>query len=196
MTANDILEYEFEHVAVATGAEWRRDGVARWHTHPVPADPGAEVLTPDDVMSGTMPSGREVVLYDDDHFYLGGVLAELLARQGHVVHLVTPAPQVSAWTVNTMEQVRVHRRLAQAGVHLHLSRAVTRVEADHVRVTCTYTGAEEEVPAAGVVMVTARILREALLLELQEAAARQGRLITVRGIGDAWAPSTIAAAVW
>ena len=31
--ADDVLEYDFAHVAVATGARWRRDGVGRWHTH-------------------------------------------------------------------------------------------------------------------------------------------------------------------
>ena len=36
MSAGDILEYGFDHVAVATGASWRRDGVGRWHTHPMP----------------------------------------------------------------------------------------------------------------------------------------------------------------
>src|SRR6202000_3491529 len=29
MTAQDIMESGFEHVAVATGSAWRRDGVAR-----------------------------------------------------------------------------------------------------------------------------------------------------------------------
>ncbi len=32
MTAEEIMEFGFEHVAVATGSTWRRDGVARWHT--------------------------------------------------------------------------------------------------------------------------------------------------------------------
>ena len=71
MTAADIVESGFRHVAVATGAAWRRDGVARWHTQPVPVGPAADVLTPDDLMAGWRPSGSRV--YDDDHYYLGGV---------------------------------------------------------------------------------------------------------------------------
>ena len=43
-------------------------------------------------------------LYDDDHYYLGGVLAELLDAKGIEVVLVTPASTVSAWTINTLEQ--------------------------------------------------------------------------------------------
>jgi hypothetical protein len=31
MSAGAIVEFDFQHIAVATGATWRRDGVARWH---------------------------------------------------------------------------------------------------------------------------------------------------------------------
>ena len=57
MSAQDIAEFGFEHVAVATGAVWRRDGVARWHTHPIGIDPAAEILTPDD-LDGRRPAAR------------------------------------------------------------------------------------------------------------------------------------------
>ena len=52
---------------------------------------------------------------------MGGVLAELLAREGRQVTLVTPAAHVSAWTMNTMEQPRIQRRLLELGVTLELS---------------------------------------------------------------------------
>ena len=48
------------------------------------------VLTPDDLMAGVRPDGERVVVFDDDHYYMGGVLAELLAREGRRVTLVTP----------------------------------------------------------------------------------------------------------
>ncbi|WP_278255368.1 FAD-dependent oxidoreductase [Nocardioides convexus] len=76
MSANDIVEFGFQHVLVATGSTWRTDGVARFHTTPLPIAEGAQVLGPDDVFAGRLPSGRKVVVYDDDHYYLGGVLAE------------------------------------------------------------------------------------------------------------------------
>ncbi|HTR94477.1 MAG TPA: hypothetical protein VMI73_22320 [Trebonia sp.] len=44
------------------------------------------------------------------------------------------------------------------------------------------------------VLVTSRLPEESLLLSLTGAAGENG--FTVRGIGDAWAPGTIAAAVW
>ena len=81
-TPTRSLSYGFDHVALATGCTWRRDGVARWHTRPVPLDAALRTLTPDDLMGGTRPAGEHVVLFDDDHYYMGGVLAELLASEG------------------------------------------------------------------------------------------------------------------
>ncbi len=195
MSAGDIVEFGFEHVAVATGARWRRDGVARWHTQPIPVDPGADVLTPDDLMAGSRPAGRRVVVYDDDHYYLGGVVAELLHGEGFEVEIVTPAVQVSAWTVNTMEVGKIQRRLLLAGVTLRTSAALTAVGAGQVTVASTYTGQLSDVTADSVVMVTARLPDEQLFLDLL-ARRERGELASVRAIGDAWAPGTIAAAVW
>jgi dimethylamine/trimethylamine dehydrogenase len=195
MTAADIVESGFRHVAVATGAAWRRDGVARWHTQPVPVDPAADVLTPDDLMAGWRPSGSRVVVYDDDHYYLGGVLAELLQNEGFEVEIITPAPQVSAWTVNTMEVDRIQRRLLLAGITLRTSAALTEVGAGKVTVASAYTGQLSEAAADSVVMVTARLPEDELYLELV-SRHELGEIDSVRAIGDAWAPGTIAAAVW
>jgi dimethylamine/trimethylamine dehydrogenase len=195
MSAGDIAEFGFQHVAVATGATWRRDGVARWHTRPIPVDSGADVLTPDDLMAGRRPSGSRVLVYDDDHYYMGGVVAELLRSEGFEVEIVTPAAQVSAWTVNTMEVGKVQRRLLLAGVTLRTSAALTTVGAGKVTVANTYTGQLIEAAAGSVVMVTARLPDEELYLELL-ARHKQGEIASVRAIGDAWAPGTIAAAVW
>ncbi|MGI9007625.1 MAG: FAD-dependent oxidoreductase [Streptosporangiaceae bacterium] len=195
MSAAEIVEFGFEHVAVATGATWRRDGVARWHTEAIGVGEHAEILTPDDLMAGRRPSGSRVVLYDDDHYYLGGVLAELLQAEGFEVEIVTPAPQVSAWTVATMEVGKIQRRLLLAGVSLRTNATLTAVSAGQVTVASTYTGQAVEIAADSVVTVTARLPQDALYHEL--AARRDlGQIRSVGAIGDAWAPGTIAAAVW
>ena len=195
MSADDIVGFEFQHIAVAAGATWRRDGVARWHTQPIPADAAADVLTPDDLMAGRRPRGSRVVVYDDDHYYLGGVIAELLRGEGFEVEIVTPAAQASAWTVNTMEVDKIQRRLLLAGVTLRTSAALTAVGAGQVTVANVYTGQLSEVPADSVVMVTARLPEEELFRQLLDRKER-GQIASVRAIGDAWAPGTIAAAVW
>jgi hypothetical protein len=65
--------------ALPTGSHWRRDGTARHVLIPVAIDAQMPVFTPDDIMAGHMPSGH-VVVYDDDHYYMGGVMAEKLVE--------------------------------------------------------------------------------------------------------------------
>jgi dimethylamine/trimethylamine dehydrogenase len=195
MSADDIVEFGFQHVLVATGSTWRTDGVARFHTTPLPIADGAQVLGPDDLFAGRLPTGRKVVVYDDDHYYLGGVVAELLAQKGHEVSIVTTASQVSAWTNNTFEVNRIQRRLIENGVTRVTDHAVVAVAAGGVTVRDVYAGVERDLDCDAVVMVTARLPKEELHLELV-ARRDAGELLSVRGIGDAWAPGTIAAAVW
>ena len=198
MSVDDVLEHGFDHVAIATGARWRRDGVARQHTLPIPIDAAATVLTPDDVIAGDRPAGRRVLVYDDDHYYLGGVLAELLAGQGYLVELVTPAPLASAWMANTLEVARVQRRVLDAGVAVLANRAVDEVRSGGVRSSCVFTGAVREHEADAVLLVTSRLPVDRLYQGLLAAAAdgRAGHVRSVTAIGDALAPATIAAAVY
>ncbi|MFC0432462.1 FAD-dependent oxidoreductase [Kutzneria buriramensis] len=195
LTADDVLEHGFSHVAVATGARWRADGVGRQHPCGLAIDPAAEVLTPDDVMAGARPRGRHVVVYDDDHYYIGAVLAELLAREGFAVELVTPAASVSEWTANTMELTKIRRRVIEAGIIVHTNRSVVSV-AGVVRTACVFTGSERDHAADSVVLVTARTPIDDLSHQLLARQSAWTHLRSVRAIGDAFAPSTIAAAVW
>ena len=107
LKVEEILSYDFHHIAVATGAMWRRDGVGVSRANAVRFDEPVELLTPDDVMSGVRPVGKHVVVFDDDHYYMGSVMAELLLNDGFTVTLVTPQTEVAAWTHKTLEQ---HRR--------------------------------------------------------------------------------------
>ncbi len=195
MTADDVVELAAARVVLATGARWRRDGVGRCHAFPVPGFERA--LTPDDLMAGTRPAGP-VLLFDDDHFYLGGVLAELLARDGLAVTLVTPAPLVSAWTVNTLEQVHIQKRLLELGVTVLANQSVTRFDGAVARLACAFTGRESEAPAAALVTVTARLPEDGLAHVLAAAAERVAAagIRSVTAIGDGLAPGTIAAAVY
>jgi dimethylamine/trimethylamine dehydrogenase len=192
LDAGEIRSYDFDHVAVATGSRWRADAVGRWHVRPVPLD-GVPVLTPDDLLAGVRPDGERVVVYDDDHYYMGGVLAELLRSEGRDVTIVTPEPRVSEWTVNTMEQHRIQRRLLELGVGVRPLEAVASAGPGVVRTGCVYTGLVTEIACDALVVVAGRLPEDALADGL--AAAGPGGP-TVRVVGDAWSPGTIAAAVW
>ena len=198
LDADQVLEFAFDQVLVATGCTWRRDGVAHFHTRPIPIAGDAEVLTPDDLMAGQRPKGKSVLLYDDDHYYMGGVLAELLVKDGCKVTLVTPSSDVSTWSKNTIDQFKIQARLIELGVEIVTARAVTSIARGSVETACFYTGRTDRREADAVVLVTARLPNDRLYLDLKarEAEWQHAGIHAVKGAGDAWAPSTIAAAVY
>lgn len=198
LSADDVMGFGFEHIAVATGSRWRRDGVARFNTLPISIDAQAEVLTPDDLMNGLRPQGREVVLYDDDHYYMGGVLAELLAKEGYQVTLVTPAADASNWTHATLEQARIQKRLIELGVTIRPHRGLVGIDAQAVQLGCVFTGEVLSLPAQATVLVTAKLPDDALYLALQARQPEwaEAGIKSVTLIGDANAPAPIAAAVY
>jgi len=198
MSAGEILAYEFSHIAVATGASWRRDGVGVSQAWPMAfADP-VDVLTPDDVMSGSRTTGERVVVFDDDHYYMGSTMAELLVGEGYSVTFVTPEPEVAAWAHKTMEQHRIQAHLLDRGVRIVVAHTAGRVVADGLVAQCAYTGREQLIECDAVMLVTSRLPNESLCLDLLELHDEWGSagLVSVRTVGDAFSPGSIAAAVW
>ena len=197
LDAESILEFGFENICFATGSIWRRDGVSRQHVVPMPISDGAKVYTPDDLMDGTIPSGR-VVVYDDDHYYMGGVLAELLAKNGAQVTLVTPSAYVSDWTNNTLEQIAIHPHLVKAGIEIVLNQGVTEIHPDHVVSNCVYTDRIWKIKADAVVMVASRLENNGVFnnLKARESEWADIGIKSVKLIGDANAPGPIAWATY
>ncbi len=202
LDAEQVLEFGFERIALATGATWRRDGVARTRLEPLPVPSGLAgglpLFTPDDLMAGRLPEGARVLLYDDDHYYLGGVLAELLTRAGRRVTLATPAADVSNWTHNTLEQTAIQTRLLELGVEIRPHRVLAGLGAEAAELACTYTGRTESLACDAAVLVTARLPEDGLYRELKarEADWKAAGIASVDVIGDACAPGTIAMAVY
>jgi len=194
MSRQDVLESGLEHVIVATGATWRGDGVGRTHHLPIPGHEHDSVYSPEDLLAGRYPSGR-VLVYDDDHYYMGSVLAELLVGRGCQVTFVTPAPSIAEWSQNTLEQPHVLRRLLSLGVELYTHSIIDRIEQGGVRLSSALSRHNSSVEADGVVLVTNRISNDGLYSQLREDAAA-GRIKSLRLIGDAEAPNLIVQAVF
>ena len=198
VTASEILEFGAERIVLATGASWRRDGIGRANTRPIPGlDLEHRVLTPDDVMDGVQASGR-VVVFDDDHYYIGAIIAEKLRNDGCDVTLITPAERASAWTVNTLEQHAIQKRILDLGIELMLNRNVVEYDGADLAVECIYTGRRTMIASTKIVTVTSRLPNEDLVLALAEIPEKiaEARIVSVASIGDCLAPSTIAAAVY
>lgn len=171
--------------------------MARFHTLPIKIDAGMVVYTPDDVMDGKYPSGH-VVIYDDDHYYMGSVLAELLIAKGCRVSFVTPSTKVAEWSVNTLEQGQIQRRLLELGVEVITSHALTSVALGSATTACTYTGRSSEISCDGVLLVTSRLPNDELFIDLmrQKAKWTDSGIESVKVIGDAQAPAAIAWATY
>ena len=194
MSREDVLDSEMQHVIVATGATWRRDGVGRSRLTPIPGHALDSVFSPDDLMEGRFPSGR-VLVYDDDHYYMASVLAERLIEQGCQVIFVTPAPSIAEWSKNTLEQPHILRRLRSLGAELYAHTLVEQIEPGRVLLSSNLRQDPEWMPVDAVVLVTNRVSQEGLYRELQMDLA-EGSLKTLRRIGDADAPHLIAQAVY
>jgi dimethylamine/trimethylamine dehydrogenase len=196
MNAELVLELAPDHVAIATGALWRHDGAGRVTMAPAPgAEPG-RVLTPDDIMAGQRPGGP-VVIYDDDHYYLSSVIAELLRAEGHAVTLATPALCVARWTEYTLEQAKIESRLVELGVDILARHRLKAVDDGAVELVETLKGATITLNGA-LVSVTARLPRDELYhaLVVEPDALAGAGIQSVRRIGDCHGPATIAAAVY
>ncbi len=194
----DILDVGAGHVAIATGARWRRDGYGNTRHSPLsPLPPKENTYTPDDIMDGNLPAGS-VLVYDDDGFYLAGVLVEKLRKNGNDVYYVTPHSMVSRWCGYTDDQVRVHQRVAEVGAHIILNNELADYDGVKATLNCAYTGVEQSIMVENIVLVTCREPQDGLYHELLEAIENEveGAPKTVKRIGDAEAPAIIAAAVF
>ena len=197
LEGEDILGLEANYIAIATGSPWRRDGIGREHHQAIPGLESSAIFTPNDIMQGAEVTG-DVVVYDDDHFYMAGVIAEKLCKAGANVTLVTPSTDISSFTHNTLEQHRIQKQLMLMGVNTVTSHSLVYVAKDSVTLACGYTDLKKELAAQSVVLVTAMLPETSLFDQLQDSSEQwaDAGIKAVDCIGDVYAPGTIAAAVW
>jgi dimethylamine/trimethylamine dehydrogenase len=197
LSVEDILEYGFSDVVVTTGAHWRADGVGVSNWQPIPGSDHAHVLTPEHIYAGAAIVDP-VLVFDDDNFYLGAVIAEKLTGDGHAVTLVTTASKVSSWTENTLEQHRIQARVLELGIEVVTAHTIAQIHADEVECACVFTNHIRTVTARSVVMVTSRQPDNQIYLTLRENPEKlaSAGIRSVCAIGDCNNPSTIATAIY
>ena len=196
MTATDVREFGADHVLIATGARWRRDGIGRWHARPLAALAASAVYTPDDILDGRLPTG-DVLIFDDDHYYLAPVIAEKLAAGGARVRYVTTEGRAGAWSQYTQEQERTQRALLEHGVTIEVNASLEAFDGATATLGCIYTGRVRSCSASALVLVTAREPDEALYRELAgEGEDERATESSIQRIGDCRQPALIASAVY
>ena len=195
LTAANVVELAPQRVVLATGARWKTELPEGLEGVPEIAS-GITVMTPDDVMDGRAPSG-DVLVLDLDPYYMGGVIAEKLARDGHAVRLVTPNTAISPWTALTEEQHRIMVRLLELGVDVVTTHHLLGIDGGGARIASVYDGKVQALPCDALVLVGTRAPVDGLARALEErsgdVAAAGIRDIT--RIGDVYAPGAIVHAV-
>ncbi len=197
VTAQDVLAFGCDHAIIATGARWTR-GILSQGGYPEREIAGDAVYTPDDILNGAKPESP-VVIYDFDHYFMGGCLAEMLRLRGCEVTLVTPAQAVSAWTVMNNEAEGIRLRMTELGISIELEQYLTGFDAGvaHLASTCGM-GRRRSISCASLVVVGTRTGNDDLYRDLNtnpEKLADAG-ISSLRRIGDCRAPGTIAHAVY
>ncbi len=198
LSIDDILAVGADHVAIATGAAWRRDGFGTANPQGIAGlTEGATVLSPNDIMAGRMPEGPTLV-FDDEHYYMASILAEAIRLTGQPVTFVTPDDSVSAWGGFTVDRWRARSHLMALGIDIITAHNLESFSDEEAVLACQYSGAKRIINAEHIVPVTARAPLDDLYHVLQEAieAGTDGAPQTVARIGDCNAPSIIAAAVF
>jgi len=197
LSAQDILDFGANDVVVATGAYWRRDGFGRSNGLPIDGLNREGVFTPDDILNNHLPRGH-VVIFDDDSFYIGSVVAEVLRAAGNEVTYVSPEDAVALWTTNTQEFRHIQRRLRDIGVNIVTSHNLLSWRDRVARLGCVYSDVERQIECDAVLTITARLPNDSLFQALiaREAEWRDAGIDQVTAIGDCYAPGLIAHAVY
>lgn len=197
LSADEVLEFGADHVVLATGATWRSDGLGRSIIHPLTETSRTKLVSADHILGGGLVLGK-VVIFDDEHYYMGSVIAERLRDQGHEVTLVTPSTMVSEWSNYTMEQHRIQKGLLEKGVEVICTHTLTEIGEGEVSLSCVYTGTTRTISADTVIPVTTRIPLSDLQsgLNIRRDEWLDFGVESVTSIADCLAPGTIAMAVY
>jgi dimethylamine/trimethylamine dehydrogenase len=196
ITKEDILDFDFEHICFSTGSMWKKDGVGRVNLHPLDIHKNMNIFTPDDLLGDKIVHGK-IIIFDDDHYYMGSVLAEKLIKNGNEVTFVTPASNVSEWSLNTLDQPFIQKRLIELGVEIICNKFISKVKSNSVELTCKYTGMTNDMDTKNLLLVTSRYPLDNLYKSLSNDDVKNHKYInSIDIIGDANAPAPIAWATY
>jgi dimethylamine/trimethylamine dehydrogenase len=198
MSHDEILEVGVDHIAIATGSTWRRDGFGNTHLNGInELYPKSNLFTPDDIMAGKLPSGTTII-YDDDNYYMGSVMAERINSLGLPTILVTPDDMVSSWGAYTTDRWRSQSNLLKIGVKIICAKSLISFDGKEAQLECTYTGNKMKIPSTSVVLVTSRKPNDELYHSLSKHFENTPKTntTTLKRIGDCEAPSIISSAIY
>ena len=110
---------------------------------------------------------------------------------------MTPASIVSEWSLNTLDQPFIQKRLIELGVQIICNKSISKVGRDTVDLSCKYTGKISSLETGNILFVTSRQpLNELYKSFIQDEITRHKHIKSIDIIGDANAPAPIAWATY
>ncbi len=184
---DDLLSAERpDHIVVATGARYRKDGFQGQTGKPIPGWETGRCLTWDEVALDKVKVSGEVLVIDELADVAAPLTAVKLAKLGCKVRLLTKWPMIG---METAAEVYLHwilTYLYEAEVEMIADHAVKRISGREVEIVNIYQPARARpINADAIVMATARSSENSLYHLLRE----RGR--SVESIGCAVAPRTV-----
>ena len=179
-----VLEAERpDHVVVATGSTYRRDGWQGQTAQPLPGWETGNCVTWDAVATGAVSPAGAVVVLDDLQDAVAPLTAVKLAQAGCDVKLVTRWPMVGMETIPEVYYLWIRQQLIETDVELVTDQFVKEIRGAVVELLNVYaTERTMELDADWIVMATGRRSENGLYHALRE------RDVSVEMIGDAVAP--------
>jgi len=184
---SDIEEFDADQIVIATGSQWRRDGLGSNLRKSLEIPATNNIFTPDDIFNGAEIEG-DILIYDDDHYFMAGALAEKFLLAGHQVTYLSPSMTISNWTAMTNEQAFIQSRLLSLGIQTAFGQTLLNVEKTRLTTQCSYSGQKTNHPFDNLLLVTSRQSSATLFEQLNQK--------NVTRIGDSLVPSNIADAVY
>jgi 2,4-dienoyl-CoA reductase-like NADH-dependent reductase (Old Yellow Enzyme family)/thioredoxin reductase len=175
-----------DHIVVATGARYRRDGFQGQTGRPLPGWETGNCVTWDEVALDKVKVSGEVLVIDEMADVAAPLTAVKMARLGAKVRLLTKWPMIG-W--ETTAEVYLHwilTYLYDAEVEMITDHTVKRINGAEVEIANIYAPSKSRLLTAGtIVMATARSSENVLYHLLRY----RGR--SVEAIGCAVAPRTV-----
>lgn len=195
MSAEDVIDCEADYVLLATGARWTTEGIGRSLQEPFTGHDNPNVLSADALLQDTHSIAGHYLIFDDDHYYMGPLLAKKLMAAGAKVTLVCPEGRICSWGERTNEQHSNNIDLYNSAATILTNHTLDSINNHSATVSCIYSGQPTTLKIDWLVPLTRRTPNEELHLQLQQTHPdySENQVMTV---GDCHAPGLIATAVY
>lgn len=195
MNADDAINTDVHHIIVATGSSWTTDGIGRHRYSSFTNSQHPSIVSADRIMDNSHTETGKYIIFDDDHYYLGPVLAAELLKRGNQVVLVTPLGRVCDWGRHTDEHHATNRHLFNSEIEIITNRLVENIDDNGVTISCVFTGVESHHKADWLIPLTRQQPNDSLHQNLL-SHKNIDNVQSVQSVGDCLAPGLIASAVY